>query len=535
MSASVTVVGSGASGVHFALTLLKKGHKVVMLDAGRKGNAPVHPDSNFNELKGRLDDPVSYFLGSRFEGAVLPDSGDEYYGIPPSKEYIFDHHRGFQYSARGFAPLFSFAQGGLAEAWTAGCYPLNESELELFPFSYRDISACYEEVARRIGVTGADDDLARFMPLHGDLMPPLNLDRHSQLLLESYSKHKSRINDKFGAHLGRTRVATLSRPLGSRKACDYLGRCLWGCPIGALYTPSQTLNECRTYPGFQYHGDLNVDYFKIGRNGRIESVIAHSLGSTTESEFAVENLALAAGTLLSSKIVMQSIYRSTGERVRLRGLMDNRQVLVPFVNLKMIGQPFSAETYQYHLLGMGVRTGAAADYVHGQITTLKTAMLHPIMERLPFDLRTASFLTRTLHAALGIVNVNFRDDRRDDNYVTLSDTSSGSRLEVSYAPATDEPVRIREGVGKVKQTLRTLGCVVPPGMAHVRPMGASVHYAGTLPMTRESAPLTTTEYCQSRDFKNLFLADGSTFPFLPAKNITFSLMANAVRIAEAAF
>jgi choline dehydrogenase-like flavoprotein len=140
-----------------------------------------------------------------------------------------------------------------------------------------------------------------------------------------------------------------------------------------------------------------------------------------------------------------------------------------------------------------------------------------------------------LHAALGIVNVNFRDNRRDDNYVTLSDTSSGSRLEVSYAPASDEPVRIREGVGKVKKTLRTLGCIVPPGMAHVRPMGASVHYAGTLPMTRESAPLTTTEYCQSRDFKNLFVADGSTFPFLPAKNITFSLMANAVRIAEAAF
>jgi choline dehydrogenase-like flavoprotein len=33
----------------------------------------------------------------------------------------------------------------------------------------------------------------------------------------------------------------------------------------------------------------------------------------------------------------------------------------------------------------------------------------------------------------------------------------------------------------------------------------------------------------------LFLVDGATFPFLAAKNITFTLMANAVRIAEAVF
>jgi choline dehydrogenase-like flavoprotein len=83
--------------------------------------------------------------------------------------------------------------------------------------------------------------------------------------------------------------------------------------------------------------------------------------------------------------------------------------------------------------------------------------------------------------------------------------------------------------------LRKLGCITPPGMTHVRPIGASVHYTGTLPMTSESAPLTTTADCQSRDFPNLFVVDGSTYPFLPAKNITFTLMANAIRVANAAF
>ena len=46
---------------------------------------------------------------------------------------------------------------------------------------------------------------------------------------------------------------------------------------------------------------------------------------------------------------------------------------------------------------------------------------------------------------------------------------------------------------------------------------------------------TTSETCQSHEFSNLFIVDGATFPFLPAKNITFSLMANAVRVASRAF
>ena len=108
-------------------------------------------------------------------------------------------------------------------------------------------------------------------------------------------------------------------------------------------------------------------------------------------------------------------------------------------------------------------------------------------------------------------------------------------LRIHYAPDAGERSRVAQALGTVKKALRALGCVVPPGMVHMRPMGASVHYAGTLPMTRTAAPFTTTEYCQSRDYENLFLVDGATFPFLAAKNLTFTLMANAVRIAAAAF
>jgi choline dehydrogenase-like flavoprotein len=533
MTPTVTVVGSGASGVHFALSVLRKGGAVRMLDVGRQARAAVLPDAPLNDLKSRLDDPASYFLGSRYEGTWLPGANDEYNGIPPSKDYVFDYPKGFGHASSGFAPRFSFARGGLGEAWRAGCCPLNADEIQDFPFPYRELAPHYAEVARRIGVTGADDDLARFMPVHDHLLPPLRLDSHSEKLMHSYTRVRKGLN-RAGSYVGRTRVATLSQSLGSRQACNNLGRCLWGCPRGALYTPSQTLRECQTYPGFDYIPGFEVSHLRLGSNNEVRAVVGTFLATSVQEEFEVERVALAAGALLSTRIFLMSIFRETGQRVRLRGLMDNRQALVPFLNLGLIGRPFSPHSYQYHLLGLGFESESPRDYVHGQITTLKTTLVHPLIQRLPLDLATSTYLFRAIHAALGVVSVSFRDTRRDDSYVELS-ADKVPRLCIHYSPDADEPPRITRALRRVKRTLFSLNCVVPPRTAYVRSMGAGVHYAGTLPMSRAAAPFTTTEYGQSRDFQNLFLVDGATFPFLPAKNITFTLMANAVRIAETAF
>jgi len=533
---SVTIVGSGASGVHGALSLLEKGHHVTLIDVGYEPPDPVHPRLSFNALKETLDDPVGYFLGAEFEAVTRPDTEGEYYGFPPSKNYVFDAPDRFAYGAQGFEPLFSFARGGLAQVWTAGCYPFNDQDLDRFPFSYADIEAHYAEIARRIGITGTEDDLARFLPLHGDLMPPLQLDRHSQILLDTYTRKREELNSRLGVYVGRTRVATLSRDLGDRKACEYLGRCLWGCPIESIYTPSQTLRACMAHPRFTYLPGLEVTHFRVDKKSRIVAAVAAAVSDGERHEFPVEHLMLAAGTLCSSKIVLRSVYESTGEVIRLRGLMDNRQLLVPFLNLRLIGKQFSDETYQYHQLGLGVELGSPQDYVHGQITTLKTALMHPITQRVPFDLKSSASIARGVHAALGVVNVNLPDTRREENYVSLDPTRPGADppLVIHYTPSVGERDVQRRALAVVKKALRKLGCFVPPGMVHVRPMGASVHYAGTMPMNGDGV-MATDENCRSREYENLYIIDGSTFPFLPSKNITFTLMANAARVASRAF
>ena len=534
--ARVTVVGSGASGVHFAWTLLQRGHQVTMIDGGLAGRPFPYPDANYAELKEQLDDPVDYLLGKEFDGAVLPDSNEEYYGIPPEKEFVFRTPQRFAARPRGFSPLFSFAQGGLAEAWTAGCYPLNAEEIVDFPFPHQDLIDAYGRVAERIGVTGEDDDLARYMPLHDGMMEPLRLDPHSEQLMQLYGRKREALQRSLGLSMGRTRVATLSRDHDGRGACRYLGRCLWGCPVGALYTPSATLKNCLQHPDFNYEAGWLVSHFEIGTNGRAEAAIARSIDGEEQRRFELDEVALAAGALCSSGIVLETLRQQGVQEPQLEGLMDNRQVLVPFVNQRRIGLPFEAQSYQYHLIGMGLSADDPRHYVHGQITTLKTAMMHPVVQGLPFDLGSSMAIGRAMHAALGVVNVNFHDDRRATNTIRLVEDAQGERqLEIRYVPPSDEPERMRTVLKRVRKALRKLGCWVPPGMSHTRPMGASVHYAGTLPMAEQGDEWTTDPLGRSRAIPNLSLVDGSTFPFLPAKNLTFTLMANATRIAERAF
>jgi choline dehydrogenase-like flavoprotein len=533
---NVVIVGSGASGVHFALSLLRKGYDVHMLDVGATGGQPINRQDSFVELKAKLIDPAAYFLGEDFSGVFLPEFKSEYYGIPPNKSYaIVNVDDGVR--TNGFSPLWSFAQGGLAQAWTGGVYPFNSNELEEYPFCYDDIGPYYSEVAKRIGISGADDDLSRFMPVHDNLLNPLRLDEHSALLLAEYAKHKSFFNDKLRCYFGRSRIASLTAARNGRQACSYLGRCLWGCPTEAFYTPSITLRECEAFSNFRYDRGMHVSHFKFNGKRQITSIVAKSLNGRGTQDLPLDKLVLAAGTLSSSKIFLQSIYEGTREIVTLPGLMDNRQVLIPFVNLKLIGRPFDPGTYQYHQVAFGIEGDRPAEYLHGLVTTLKTALIHPIIQKIPLDLKTSMFLFRHLHAALGLVNLNFHDTRRDDNFITLDvgDKNCHPALCISYVPPPAEDVLIRRVLRKVKGLLWKLKCIVPPGMIHVRPMGASVHYAGTIPMSRTNRSLTTSEYCQSHDFNNLYIVDGTTFPFLPSKNITFTLMANAVRVAERVF
>jgi len=478
----IVVVGSGASGVHFALSCLLKGRAVIMLDVGFTGEQFPRPEDSLVGLKRKLPDPVRYFLGPEYGSLALPGRHGEYYAFPPAKDHVFRPAGAPEFQTNGFSPLYSFAAGGLAEVWTGGCYPFDGQDLLEFPFGWDELEPHYTRVAERIGISGTEDDLKSVLPLHGGLQPPLDPDGHSAELLAAYARRRRHMNERLGCLMGRARVAVLSHDLDGRKACGYSGRCLWGCPRQSLYTPAITLARCRAFPNFQYLDGFYVDHFRMNGGGSVRSVVVRRADGVME-EIPADALVLAAGTLGSAKIFLESIYHDSGQILSLSGLMDNRQILMPFVNLRMLGRKWSPDTYQYHHVAMAVRVRESGEMIHGLITTLKTALIHPLVQTLPFDLAGNLAAFRSVHAALGMININFPDHRREEHYVTLDTSSLPHRLAIHYRPDASEPARLRQTIAAFRKVLWKLGCFAPAPMTHVRPMGASVHYAGTLPMS----------------------------------------------------
>ena len=99
---------------------------------------------------------------------------------------------------------------------------------------------------------------------------------------------------------------------------------------------------------------------------------------------------------------------------------------------------------------------------------------------------------------------------------------------ISYELDATEQRRIDEVERAIARGLRTLRCF---RMQTMRPgHAASVHYAGTLPMSTSGDELTTDRHGKLARTQRVYVADGSVFPSLPSKGLTFTMMANADRI-----
>ena len=61
------------------------------------------------------------------------------------------------------------------------------------------------------------------------------------------------------------------------------------------------------------------------------------------------------------------------------------------------------------------------------------------------------------------------------------------------------------------------------------PSGA--HLSSSLPMSNDPGPLQTNKFGLVHGTSNIYTVDGSVLPNLPAQNSTFTIMANAHRIA----
>jgi choline dehydrogenase-like flavoprotein len=517
----VLIVGSGPGGVNAAAPLVAAGRRVVMVDFGNEDRhyAPLIPHESFSTLRRTDAGQHRWLLGDRFEGVPFGAVRVGAQLTPPRAHNLRDAADRMPADAEGFAVSMSLARGGLGAGWSGGVFPFGDEELRDMGFGIAEMQAHYDAVAERIGVAGAHDDLAPFFPESPSMMPPLDIDTNAQVLLARYDGRRAAMN-AAGFFLGRPRVAACTRPHRGRGPHAYLDLEFWADMDRSIYRPQWTLEELEQAPNFTYLNRRFVESFAEDERG-VELRVALADGGGHERHRA-RALVLAAGTLGTARVVLRSLDRYE-HRIPM---LCNAYAYVPTLNLGMIGRRPHDRRYSLGQLTAIVRLPGRI--LQAQVFSYRSLLTFKLMKEAPIAYREARRLLQVMMPNFAILGIHHEDRPGEGKYCVLH-RGEPDRLEVGYRQTADEEAMQHADERLLLRFFRRLGCLP---LKTIRPgHGSSLHYAGTFPIVPGGAePLTCDVDGRLRATRAVYVADGSIFPWLPPKGLTFNIMANADRV-----
>ncbi|MDM0113749.1 hypothetical protein QTI66_16440 [Variovorax sp. J22R133] len=509
--------------------LLDAGHRVLMLDSGDVDAryAKLVPERSFAELRHGDAGQHRYLLGENQEGIDLGSTGPLAQATAPRRFVFRRAMERLRTGGDAFAAIESLARGGLAEAWGAGAFPFTPHELTRAGLDADEMAPHYEAVARLIGISGGNDDLAPWCGALSALQPALGPDHNAAALLSTYERRKARLQD-LRMRLGRPMLAVLSQDLGERRANPMHGMDFWSNAGGSVFRPSVLFDDLLRRPGFEYRPQVLVTHFEEHEDGSVHVTGRHLQHGGTVT-FPGQRLLLGAGALGSTRIVLRSLH-CYGQPVPF---VCNEHAYIPSVRWSGLGAAMPQRAYALaQLTAMLDPTGDQQHLVQAQFFSFTGMLLTRLLKDSPLDYRDSLRIFQALATSFVILGVQHEDIAGSGKHLTLRQAASPEDdvLDIRWRPDASEQAAQRAAEREFCKALRVLGCwplrVIHPGA------GSSVHYAGMLPCCDEERPLTLDRSGRLRGTRNVYVCDGAGLAYLPAKGPTLTLMANARRIAS---
>jgi choline dehydrogenase-like flavoprotein len=522
----VIVVGSGPGGVNAAAPLVEAGRSVLLIDYGNEDRhyAPLIPHQPFSKLRRSDRQQHCYFVGDHFEGIPFGPMRVGGQLTPPRVHILADAAARTPVDSGGFAVLMSLARGGLGAGWSAGVFPFSEDELRDMSLTLDDLRPHYDAVAERIGVAGDHDDLEGFLASSPSMMPAVEIDSNAEVVLARYQRKRDALN-AAGFFLGCTRLAACTREHRGRGPHEYLDMAYWADMDRSIYRPQWTLEELQRAPNFTYLNRRFVQSF-VEEGSRVRVHATHADTDADESHEAAA-LVLSAGTLGTAWIVL----RSLGCYDTSVPILCNPYVYVPTLNTGMLGRtPRDRRCSLAQLTALVRMPGANGRLIQAQLFSYRSLLTFKLMKELPLAYRPSLRILRLLMPSFAIIAIHHPDRPLPGKSCVLRRGEGGSpdRLAITYRPTEEETRTNQADERVVMRFFRRLGCWP---LKTVRPAhGASLHYAGTFPIRPGNEKLTCDVDSRLRGTRAIYLADGSVFPWIPPKGLTFNLMANANRV-----
>lgn len=518
MTYEIIIVGSGPSGVAAALGFVENGIVPLILDVGHEAPDVKPPDMNFNDYR-KTNDAFDIMIGRDYE--VLNHVIDKKTASPkvssPYMQFVTRDAETHSPVNESASVLQSFAKGGLASAWGAGLYRCVDDDLADLPIDAADLSPYYDMLTREIGISGDDDDLTPFFGSTEDLLKPVRLSGKMSKLFSAYKKKRGELN-AGGIFVGRSRLGVLTSEYDDRSACDYKNLEMWYPDLPYIYTPAFTLDKLIRGKKVLYHKSVMVKSWS--REDDLIVVNAQNIKDNTDISFKCKKLVLAAGTINSTKIVLNS----KKDFETSLPLKDNSLVQFPLIFPSFIGSKHEIDALSLTNLNVIFDMQEFNMRLQGSIIELSSPARAVFFEKLPLSAKDNLTFIRLFLPALAVLFLYMPSRKENEGSIKLKDDG---KLEIF-----NHHGRIHENI--LKKVARSfLKMRVLTHSSFVEPPEHAIHYGGTLPMVLNP----DSDYHCSTEGElygepGVHVVDGSGLSFIPAKNLSFTLMANAMRIAD---
>lgn len=513
-----------------AQTLIEGGATVLMLDGGATDTkyAGKIPDADYLTIKRQETNQYEYFIGKDFEGIPFGHIKTGEHLTPPRK-FMLQHVKEWMPLVSGnFFPLESLALGGLGNGWGVGCCIFSDAELRAAGLNPAEMRPAYEVVGKRIGISGTRDDAEKYTAASlPELMPSIKMDSTGKNLLENYERKKKHLNDK-GFYMGRPSLALLTENRDGRRAYQYKDLDFYCDQDKSAYRPSFTINELKNNSRFIYKGGVIVLSFQEKENSI--TVECRSLENNEPIAFQCRKLVLAASCLSTARIILRS---KQAFDIPLP-IISNPYTYLPTIQPYLLGKDIDDRKVGFAQLSLFYDpNGTNMDVVMGSLYSYRSLMAFHILKETPMGIKTGYRFLQYMMPAFAIMGL-FQPERGGEHkrLALRKDASrlTGDVLHVNYQLSDAEARQVCLNERKFASALRSLNCFV---IKEVNPgQGSGIHYAGTLPFSNKNEAFHLLQNGQLGETKNVFVADGSGFNYLPAKGLTFSIMANAHRVAK---
>lgn len=479
-SDSIVVIGTGPSAAAFCERMQQIGRRVTVISEG----GVVLP--TYTDRISQIDSSAEIW---------------KFTDVQANLKIEFIKHNNFDHIAiRGL--------GGLSSRWGAGVAKLNSLDLGINTKIASHIHSYYDCVQAVVGVVdNLQDPMASYL---GEF-------DNSDIKIGNQSKTLSRLTystDKVVFGKSAQAVLQFSKPEANRLPCNFCGHCSIFCGRNSLYNAAHSFANLSNF-----HNIIELTRVDdIKKTGTGFEIFAVQSGKETIIEADI--VILAAGPVNTYKILKKTILSELKRPISLLNTPILRGMAFSPIAQKNKRQIVGSTVAR---IKINETENALVTFVDGQ-----SIPVSDWLSFLPVRNRFVAWVIKRIRKYFMAYMVFFNSDYSNNALNVENDQIKiDGGHSVQFSSATLKAVKYLKAFLNKNRffELAILRKIMPPGR--------DIHCGGTLPMKSNSENVaTTTTDCELRGQPNLFVIDGSWMPRICEKSHTFTLMANAMRVAD---